>query len=148
MTGYILYLELSKVTSNSEEIFSLPLLPLFVFFLSWLPKVQTALKVNKTPLVSHWEHMSGEKHREVCVLRDFFFCLVCLFNMERWWGVHSCHITFIIAWSSFFNSISTKYRHTAKVFWSELFFSLFFCRPFWHRRFSLQAFHLNKCVCN
>lgn len=47
---------------------------LFVIFLLWLPEVQTALKVNKTPLVSHWEHMSGEKPREAWVLR--VFCLL------------------------------------------------------------------------
>lgn len=143
--GCILYLKLSKLISNSEETFCLPLF-LFVFFLSWLPEVQTALKVNKTPLVSHWEHISGEKQREPWVVRGSVVCLfVCLVAYSTLWEVFT-HVTLLsllpglLFWQHFsYNSYNTLISSFALSC---------FCRPFWHIRFSLRAFHLNKCVCN
>ncbi len=70
---YIIFGVVKRYIQQWRDLPSPPSL-LFIFFLSWLPEVQTVLKVNKTPLVSHWEHMSGEKQREAWVLR--VFCLL------------------------------------------------------------------------
>lgn len=144
----------------------LPFMCLLSSFLSWVPEVQRAWKVNKTPLMSHVEHtMSADWKRErkrqrerkgkksdatrrflypiwpVCCTS--FIYAVIVWSLSSRCCTHSCQIRSISVspgWSQL------KTTPHAMACFSVPISSLSLVR--WHRPSSLRAFHLNKCVCN
>lgn len=128
-------------------------------FLSWVPEVQRAWKVNKTPLMSHVEHTASadwerEKGKKNDAIRRFlypiwpvccasFIYAVILWSLSSRCCTHSCQIRSIsvsLRWSQL------KTTPHAKACFSIPIPSLsLVC---WHRPSSLRAFLLNKCVCN
>lgn len=128
-------------------------------FLSWVPEVQRAWKVNKTPLMSHVEHTAStdwerEKGKKNDAMRRFlypiwpvccasFIYAVILWSLSSCCCTHSCQIRSISV-SPGWSQLKTT-PHAMACFSVPIPSISLVC---WHRPSSLRAFLLNKCVCN